>query len=125
MLTYLFKWILSIRFTITWDYYVQITTDCMYLLQQDHLLVKSCLSFPLIGGPSSVQYQHGTPALYQGQSGSPPPTGLPRVSIPTNQQAASARPTVPLAQGVPQQQQVIARANYILFLSFFSLLRVK
>ncbi|XP_037630788.1 serine/threonine-protein kinase SIK3 homolog isoform X4 [Sebastes umbrosus] len=58
------------------------------------------------GGPSQVQYQHGAPALYQGQSGSPPPTGLPRVPLPNNQQAASARPTVPLAQGVPQQQQV-------------------
>lgn len=64
-----------------------------------------------LGGPSPVQYQHGTPALYQGQSGSPPPTGMPRVSIPTNQQAASARPTVPLAQGVPQQQQVTAKSQ--------------
>ncbi|XP_068563116.1 serine/threonine-protein kinase SIK3 homolog isoform X4 [Cebidichthys violaceus] len=57
------------------------------------------------GGPSPVQYQHGAPALYQGQSGSPPPTALTRVPLPTNQQAASARPSVPLAQGVPQQQQ--------------------
>ncbi|XP_077963628.1 serine/threonine-protein kinase SIK3 homolog isoform X13 [Gasterosteus aculeatus] len=54
------------------------------------------------GGPSPVQYQHGAPALYQGQSGSPPP----RASLPTNQQAASAHPSVALAQGVPQQQQV-------------------
>uniref|UniRef100_A0A8C5BFP8 non-specific serine/threonine protein kinase n=1 Tax=Gadus morhua TaxID=8049 RepID=A0A8C5BFP8_GADMO len=37
-------------------------------------------------GPSPVQYQHATPALYQGQSGSPPPTGLNRVPLPTNQQ---------------------------------------
>ena len=51
-----------------------------------------------------MQYQHG--AMYQGQSGSPPPTGMPRVSLPANPQTASARPTVPLAQGVPQQQQV-------------------
>ncbi|XP_042342586.1 serine/threonine-protein kinase SIK3 homolog isoform X3 [Plectropomus leopardus] len=65
------------------------------------------------GGPSPVQYQHGTPALYQGQSGSPPPTGLPRVSIPTNQQAASARPTVPLAPGVPQQQQVTIQVQEV------------
>uniref|UniRef100_A0A8C4Z2X5 non-specific serine/threonine protein kinase n=1 Tax=Gadus morhua TaxID=8049 RepID=A0A8C4Z2X5_GADMO len=35
-------------------------------------------------GPSPVQYQHATPALYQGQSGSPPPTGLNRVPLPTN-----------------------------------------
>ena len=48
--------------------------------------------------------------MYQAQSGSPPPTGMSRVSIPTNQQAASARPTVPLAQGVPQQQQVTAKS---------------
>ncbi|KAM3615553.1 uncharacterized protein V6R79_004099 [Siganus canaliculatus] len=65
------------------------------------------------GGPSSVQYQHGTPALYQSQSGSPPPTGLPRVTLPTNQQAASARPTVPLTQGVPQQQQVTIQVQEV------------
>uniref|UniRef100_A0A8C9Z417 non-specific serine/threonine protein kinase n=1 Tax=Sander lucioperca TaxID=283035 RepID=A0A8C9Z417_SANLU len=55
------------------------------------------------GGPSPVQYQHGSPALYQGQSGSPPSTGLP-------QQAASARP---LAQGVPQQQQVTIQVQEV------------
>lgn len=80
------------------------------------------ISSPLLPGvPSSVQYQHGAQALYQGQSGSPPPTG--RVGLPTNQQAPSARPTVPLAQGVPQQQQVTAKnqdffivsASHILF----------
>lgn len=65
----------------------------------------------LLAGPSSVQYQHGAPGLYQGQSGSPPPTGLPRVALPTNQQTASARPTVPLAQGVPQQQQVTGKSK--------------
>ncbi|XP_051813755.1 serine/threonine-protein kinase SIK3 homolog isoform X4 [Acanthochromis polyacanthus] len=65
------------------------------------------------GGQSSVQYQHGAPAMYQGQSGSPPPTGLPRVSLPTNPQAASARPAVPLAQGVPQQQQVTIQVQEV------------
>ncbi|KAA8593808.1 hypothetical protein FQN60_004642, partial [Etheostoma spectabile] len=55
------------------------------------------------GGPSPVQYQHGSPALYQGQSGSPPSTGLP-------QQAASTRP---LAQGVPQQQQVTIQVQEV------------
>ncbi|XP_072310969.1 serine/threonine-protein kinase SIK3 homolog isoform X3 [Eucyclogobius newberryi] len=63
------------------------------------------------GGPSQVQY--GAPALYQGQSGSPPPTGLPRSSLPANQQAASARPAVPLAQGVPQQQQVTIQVQEV------------
>uniref|UniRef100_A0A8C3G6G1 non-specific serine/threonine protein kinase n=1 Tax=Cyclopterus lumpus TaxID=8103 RepID=A0A8C3G6G1_CYCLU len=65
------------------------------------------------GGPSPVQYQHGAPALYQGQSGSPPPTALNRVPLPTNQQAASARPAVPLAQGVPQQQQVTIQVQEV------------
>ncbi|CAL8360696.1 unnamed protein product [Merluccius merluccius] len=54
-------------------------------------------------GPSPVQYQHGAPALYQGQSGSPPPTSLNRVPLPSNQQAGSGRAGVPLATGVPQQ----------------------
>uniref|UniRef100_A0AAQ4S515 non-specific serine/threonine protein kinase n=1 Tax=Gasterosteus aculeatus aculeatus TaxID=481459 RepID=A0AAQ4S515_GASAC len=61
------------------------------------------------GGPSPVQYQHGAPALYQGQSGSPPP----RASLPTNQQAASAHPSVALAQGVPQQQQVTIQVQEV------------
>ncbi|XP_047449428.1 serine/threonine-protein kinase SIK3 homolog isoform X3 [Mugil cephalus] len=65
------------------------------------------------GGQSSVQYQHGVPAMYQGQSGSPPPTGLSRVAMPTNPQAASARPAVPLAQGVPQQQQVTIQVQEV------------
>uniref|UniRef100_UPI0037E8BF54 serine/threonine-protein kinase SIK3 homolog isoform X2 n=1 Tax=Semicossyphus pulcher TaxID=241346 RepID=UPI0037E8BF54 len=65
------------------------------------------------GGPTPVQYQHGTPALYQGQSGSPPPTGMPRVALATNQQAASARPNVPLAPGVPQQQQVTIQVQEV------------
>ncbi|KAL6116441.1 sik3 [Pungitius sinensis] len=61
------------------------------------------------GGPSPVQYQHGAPALYQGQSGSPPP----RASLPTNQQAASPRPSVALVQGVPQQQQVTIQVQEV------------
>ncbi|XP_060902083.1 serine/threonine-protein kinase SIK3 homolog isoform X3 [Labrus mixtus] len=65
------------------------------------------------GGPSPVQYQHGTQALYQGQSGSPPPTSMARVSLPTSQQAASVRPTVPLAPGVPQQQQVTIQVQEV------------
>ncbi|XP_024911103.1 serine/threonine-protein kinase SIK3 homolog isoform X2 [Cynoglossus semilaevis] len=66
-----------------------------------------------VGGPAAVQYQHGPPALYQGQSGSPPPTGLQRVTLQTNQQAPSVRPTVPLAQGVPQQQQVTIQVQEV------------
>ncbi|KAM9733527.1 serine/threonine-protein kinase SIK3 homolog isoform 1-T1 [Menidia menidia] len=65
------------------------------------------------GAQSSVQYQHGAPAMYQGQSGSPPPTGLPRVSLQTNPQAASTRPAVPMAQGVPQQQQVTIQVQEV------------
>ncbi|KAJ3590920.1 hypothetical protein NHX12_008868 [Muraenolepis orangiensis] len=55
-------------------------------------------------GPAPGQYQHGAPALYQGQSGSPPPTALNRIPLPTDQQAGSGR--APLAPGVSQQQQV-------------------
>ncbi|XP_068173123.1 serine/threonine-protein kinase SIK3 homolog isoform X2 [Antennarius striatus] len=62
-------------------------------------------------GPSSVQY--APPALYQAQSGSPPPSGLPRVSLPTNQQAASTRTPVSLSQGVPQQQQVTIQVQEV------------
>ncbi|XP_070685000.1 serine/threonine-protein kinase SIK3 homolog isoform X2 [Pempheris klunzingeri] len=65
------------------------------------------------GSPSAVQYQHANPTLYQGQSGSPPPTGMARVSLPTNQQTTSARPPVPLAQGVPQQQQVTIQVQEV------------
>lgn len=71
----------------------------------------TCLYF--IAGPSSVQYQHGTPVLYQGQSGSPPAAGLPRVSLSTSQQGPAGHTTVPLAQGIPQQQQVACcRAHF-------------
>nr|XP_057934978.1 serine/threonine-protein kinase SIK3 homolog isoform X5 [Doryrhamphus excisus] len=58
-------------------------------------------------GPSSVPYQHGSPSLYQAQSGSPPPTGLQRVSLPTNQQSASVHPSV------PQQQQVTIQVQEV------------
>lgn len=58
-------------------------------------------------GPASVQYQPAAAALYQAQSGSPPSVGLPRVSLAANQQAASVRSPLPLAPGVPQQQQVV------------------
>ncbi|XP_057694347.1 serine/threonine-protein kinase SIK3 homolog isoform X4 [Corythoichthys intestinalis] len=64
-------------------------------------------------GPASVPYQHGSPSLYQGQSGSPPPTALPRVSIPANQQSTSVHPSGPLAQGVPQQQQVTIQVQEV------------
>ncbi|XP_054649322.1 serine/threonine-protein kinase SIK3 homolog isoform X4 [Dunckerocampus dactyliophorus] len=64
-------------------------------------------------GPSSVPFQHGSPSLYQGQSGSPPPTGLQRVSLPTNQQSASVHPSVPMAPGVPQQQQVTIQVQEV------------
>ncbi|XP_061574943.1 serine/threonine-protein kinase SIK3 homolog isoform X3 [Cololabis saira] len=62
-------------------------------------------------GQSSVQYQHG--AMYQGQNGSPPPTGLARVPLPANPQTASPRTTVPLAPGVPQQQQVTIQVQEV------------
>lgn len=58
-------------------------------------------------GPASVQYQPAAATLYQAPSGSPPSTGLPRVSLAANQQAASVRSPLPLAPGVPQQQQVV------------------
>ncbi|KAM6959086.1 serine/threonine-protein kinase SIK3 homolog [Aplochiton taeniatus] len=57
------------------------------------------------GGPSPVQY-------YQTQSASPPPSSLPR-GVPTNQQAVSGRAGVPLAQGVPQQQQVTIQVQEV------------
>ncbi|XP_056139479.1 serine/threonine-protein kinase SIK3 homolog isoform X2 [Lampris incognitus] len=65
------------------------------------------------GGPSSVQYQHGATSLYQAQSGSPPPTSLPRVSLPANQAAVSARTGVPINQAVPQQQQVTIQVQEV------------
>lgn len=65
----------------------------------------TCLHF--LAGPSSVQYQHGTPVHYQAQSGSTPATGLPRVSLSNSQQGPTGHTTVPLAPGIPQQQQVM------------------
>ncbi|XP_056905175.1 serine/threonine-protein kinase SIK3 homolog isoform X4 [Takifugu flavidus] len=64
-------------------------------------------------GPSSVQYQHGTPVLYQAQSGSPPATGLPRVSLSTSQQGPTGHTAVPLAQGIPQPQQVTIQVQEV------------
>ncbi|KAG7470805.1 hypothetical protein MATL_G00117820 [Megalops atlanticus] len=56
------------------------------------------------GGPSSVSYQHGA-ALYQTPSGSPPPTGLPRMALP--QQQPGLPRNVGMAQAMPQQQVTI------------------
>ncbi|XP_075871297.1 serine/threonine-protein kinase SIK3 homolog isoform X1 [Nelusetta ayraudi] len=64
-------------------------------------------------GPASVQYQPAAATLYQAQSGSPPSTGLPRVSLAANQQAASVRSPLPLAPGVPQQQQVTIQVQEV------------
>ncbi|XP_077578226.1 serine/threonine-protein kinase SIK3 homolog isoform X3 [Stigmatopora nigra] len=64
-------------------------------------------------GPAAVPYPHGSPSLYQGQSGSPPPTALPRVTIPANQQSTSVHPSGPLTQGVPQQQQVTIQVQEV------------
>uniref|UniRef100_A0A673MM53 non-specific serine/threonine protein kinase n=1 Tax=Sinocyclocheilus rhinocerous TaxID=307959 RepID=A0A673MM53_9TELE len=56
------------------------------------------------GGPSAVQFQHGS-ALYQSPSDSPPPTSLPRMALPNQQPPpGSARS---LAQTLPQQQQQV------------------
>ncbi|XP_051536039.1 serine/threonine-protein kinase SIK3 homolog isoform X2 [Myxocyprinus asiaticus] len=56
------------------------------------------------GGPSSVQFQHGS-ALYQSPSASPPPTSHPRMALPNQQpQPGSTRA---LAQVLPQQQVTI------------------
>lgn len=65
----------------------------------------------LLAGPSSVQYQHGTPVLYQAQSGSPPATGMPRVSLSATQQGPTGHSPVPLAPGIPQQQQVMSPSH--------------
>lgn len=78
--------------------------ECLYFPFLTCCLICTCLLFS--AGPSSVQYQHGTPVLYQAQSGSPPATGLPRVSLATSQQGPNGHTAVPLAQGIPQPQQV-------------------
>uniref|UniRef100_A0AAY5EU03 non-specific serine/threonine protein kinase n=1 Tax=Electrophorus electricus TaxID=8005 RepID=A0AAY5EU03_ELEEL len=60
------------------------------------------------GAPSAVQFQHA-PDLYQSSSGSPPPTNLPRMTMPNQVQTQASGPahgTVGLAQVLPQQQQV-------------------
>lgn len=79
----------------------------------------TCVYFT--AGPSTVQYQHGAPVLYQAQSGSPPAAGLPRGSLSSGQQGPAGHTTVPLAQGIPQQQQVAscpARFTVIIFSMF-------
>lgn len=78
-----------------------------------------------LAGPSSVQYQHGTPVLYQAQSGSPPATGLQRVSLSTGQQGPTGHTTVSLAQGIPQQQQVMSCwTTFFLFYAYLLHVRV-
>ncbi|XP_051965553.1 serine/threonine-protein kinase SIK3 homolog isoform X3 [Xyrauchen texanus] len=52
------------------------------------------------GGPSAVQFQHGS-ALYQSPSASPPPTSHPRMALPNQQPPPGS--THALAQGLPQQ----------------------
>lgn len=78
--------------------------DCLYFHFFACCLICTCP--PFLAGPSSVQYQHGTPVLYQAQSGSPPATAMPRVSLSTSQQGPTGHTAVPLAQGIPQPQQV-------------------
>ncbi|XP_036379594.1 serine/threonine-protein kinase SIK3 homolog isoform X1 [Megalops cyprinoides] len=58
------------------------------------------------GGASSVQYQHNA-ALYQNPSGSPPPTGLPRVGLSQQQQQPGLPRNVGMAQAMPQHQVTI------------------
>ncbi|XP_062409325.1 serine/threonine-protein kinase SIK3 homolog isoform X2 [Sardina pilchardus] len=67
------------------------------------------------GGVPGVQYQHA-PSLYQPSGGSPPPTSLPRMALPNQQQqppAGPARGAVGLAQGIPQQQQVTIQVQEV------------
>lgn len=64
-------------------------------------------------GPAPVQYQPAAATLYQSQSGSPPSSGLPRVSLTANQQAASVRSPLPLGPGVSQQQQVTIQVQEV------------
>ncbi|XP_076138623.1 serine/threonine-protein kinase SIK3 homolog isoform X1 [Alosa pseudoharengus] len=67
------------------------------------------------GGLPGVQYQHA-PSLYQPSGGSPPPTSLPRMALPNQQQqppAGPARGAVGLAQGIPQQQQVTIQVQEV------------
>ncbi|XP_076832059.1 LOW QUALITY PROTEIN: serine/threonine-protein kinase SIK3 homolog [Brachyhypopomus gauderio] len=67
------------------------------------------------GAPSAVQYQHA-PDLYQSSSGSPPPTSLPRMTLPNQAQQQPSGPThgpVGLAQVLPQQQQVTIQVQEV------------
>ncbi|XP_051719916.1 serine/threonine-protein kinase SIK3 homolog isoform X2 [Ctenopharyngodon idella] len=61
------------------------------------------------GGPSAVQFQHGS-ALYQSPSASPPPTSLPRMALP-NQQPPPPGSARALAQ--QQQQQVTIQVQEV------------
>uniref|UniRef100_A0A671T2C0 non-specific serine/threonine protein kinase n=1 Tax=Sinocyclocheilus anshuiensis TaxID=1608454 RepID=A0A671T2C0_9TELE len=56
------------------------------------------------GGPSAVQFQHGS-ALYQSPSASPPPTSLPRMALP-NQQPPPGSRTLAQQQVTIQVQEV-------------------
>ncbi|XP_073778929.1 serine/threonine-protein kinase SIK3 homolog isoform X1 [Danio rerio] len=58
------------------------------------------------GGPSAVQYQHGS-ALYQSPSDSPPPTSLPRMALANQQPSVPPGSARTLAQTLPQQQVTI------------------
>ncbi|XP_050985640.1 serine/threonine-protein kinase SIK3 homolog isoform X2 [Labeo rohita] len=62
------------------------------------------------GGPSAVQFQHGS-ALYQSPSASPPPTSLPRMALPNQQPPPGSART--LAQTLPQQQQVTIQVQEV------------
>uniref|UniRef100_A0AAY5F011 non-specific serine/threonine protein kinase n=1 Tax=Electrophorus electricus TaxID=8005 RepID=A0AAY5F011_ELEEL len=67
------------------------------------------------GAPSAVQFQHA-PDLYQSSSGSPPPTNLPRMTMPNQVQTQASGPahgTVGLAQVLPQQQQVTIQVQEV------------
>ncbi|XP_016370775.1 serine/threonine-protein kinase SIK3 homolog [Sinocyclocheilus rhinocerous] len=57
------------------------------------------------GGPSAVQFQHGS-ALYQSPSASPPPTSLPRMALPNQQPPPGSARTLALQQVTIQVQEV-------------------
>ncbi|XP_051963760.1 serine/threonine-protein kinase SIK3 homolog isoform X1 [Xyrauchen texanus] len=63
------------------------------------------------GGPSAVQFQHGS-ALYQSPSASPPPTSHPRMALPSQQQPLPGS-TRALAQTLSQQQQVTIQVQEV------------
>uniref|UniRef100_A0A8C1JPM7 non-specific serine/threonine protein kinase n=1 Tax=Cyprinus carpio TaxID=7962 RepID=A0A8C1JPM7_CYPCA len=57
------------------------------------------------GGPSAVQFQHGS-ALYQSPSASPPPTSLPRMALPNQQPPPGSARTLAQQQVTIQVQEV-------------------